>query len=132
MACTVLLALGLTMTNADARAKHHHNRASAGPAFTPKAAAGTYAAEKEAVTICVRKAAFGLAKAGGDIRHAGEAAVGQCAAEEAAVGVKSGDKIYQWQRNELHDSLIHTAQIAATQARATGCGLPPGAAKDTL
>ncbi|MDR3499146.1 MAG: D-alanyl-D-alanine carboxypeptidase [Parvibaculum sp.] len=39
MACTVLLALGLTMTNADARAKHHHNRASAGPAFTPKAAA---------------------------------------------------------------------------------------------
>ena len=102
------------------------------PDFTPKAASGTYAAEKEAVTICVRKAAFGLAKAGGDIRHAGEAAVGQCAAEEAAVGVKSGDRIYEWQRKELHDSLIHTAQIAATQARATGCGLPPGAAKDTL
>ena len=102
------------------------------PDFTARAAAGTYAAEKEAVTICVRKAAFTLAKAGGDIRHAGEAAVGQCAAQEAAVGVKSGDKIYEWQRKELHASLIHTAQIAATQARATGCGLPPGAARDTL
>ena len=101
------------------------------PDFTAKAAAGTFAGEREAASICVRKAAFALAKGGGDIAHAGEAALAQCSAQEAAIG-KSGDTLYDWQRKALHESLTHTGQITATQARAIGCGLPPGSAKDTL
>ncbi len=101
------------------------------PDFTPKAAAATFAGEKEAASICVRKAAFALAKGGGDIAHAGEAALAQCAVQEAAIG-KSGDTLYDWQRQALHESLTHTGQITATQARSKGCGLPPGTAKDTL
>ena len=79
------------------------------PDFTAKAAAGTFAAEKEAASICVRKAAFALAKGGGDIAHAGEAALAQCAAQEAAIG-KSGDTLYDWQRKVLHESLTPPAR----------------------
>jgi len=102
------------------------------PDFTAKAAPGTYAAQKEAVTLCVRKAAFALAKAGGDISHAGEAALAQCKAEEDAVGKTGPDKLYDWQRDELHESLLHTGKITAAQARSLGCGAPPGAPKDTV
>ncbi|MGA0601590.1 hypothetical protein ACO2Q3_12875 [Caulobacter sp. KR2-114] len=102
------------------------------PDFTARAAPGTYAAEKETVTLCVRKAAFAIAKAGGDITHAGDQAVSQCKAEEAAVGKAGPDKFYDWQRQELHESLVHTGKITAAQARSLGCGAAPGAPKDTI
>lgn len=101
------------------------------PDFTPKEQAGTYAGQREAVMICVRRAAFNLAKAGGPIAHAGEQALAQCSTEEAGVGTGK-DKLYDWQRKQLHETLTHTGQIAATQARSIGCGLPPGAPRDTL
>jgi hypothetical protein len=101
------------------------------PVLTATAPPGGYAAEKEAAMICVKKTAFNLAKAGGPVASIGAAAVAQCAATEKAIG-KSGETLYDWQRDQLHESLLHAAQISAVQARAMGCGLPPGAPRDTL
>ncbi len=75
------------------------------PDFTAHATGTGYAAQKEAVTLCVRKAAFAMAKAGGDISHAGDNALAQCKTEEDAVGQSGPDKLYDWQRQELHESL---------------------------
>jgi hypothetical protein len=102
------------------------------PDFTAHATGTGYAAQKEAVTLCVRKAAFAMAKAGGDISHAGDKALAQCKTEEDAVGKSGPDKLYDWQRQELHESLAHAGQITAAQARSLGCGRAPGAPKDTV
>ncbi|HWA64171.1 MAG TPA: hypothetical protein VG939_22575 [Caulobacteraceae bacterium] len=101
------------------------------PLLKATQAPGTYAAEKEAALICVKSAAFALAKAGGPLDPIPAAAVAQCSAQEKAIG-QSGGTLYDWQRQQLHESFLHAAKITAAQARSMGCGAAPGAARDTV
>ena len=100
------------------------------PDLTAKAAAGTFAGEKEAAMLCVKRAAFGMTKAGQPLPGIAETAITQCKSVEAAMG--KSDPLEDWQRKALHETLTQVAERTAVQARSMGCGLRPGEAKDTI
>jgi hypothetical protein len=100
------------------------------PDFAAKATSGTFAGEKEAAMLCVKRAAFAMVKAGQPLPGIAEAAMIQCKPAEAAMG--KTDPLEDWQRKALHETLTHVAERTATQARSTGCGQRPGEAKDTI
>lgn len=100
------------------------------PDLTPKASAGTFAGEKEAATLCIKKAAFEMTKAGQPVAGIGAAAMARCATLEAAIG--KSEPLEDWQRKALHETLTHVAERTATQSRSMGCGRRPGEAKDTI
>jgi hypothetical protein len=99
------------------------------PALAAGAAEGTWAGEKARAAYCVKRAAYELARQGGPVDPIGAAALAQCAgAEDKAMAAlaKEEGRSYPWERTQLHESLAHTAQVSARQARDIGCGLPPG------
>ena len=95
----------------------------------------SYAGQRDRTEICVKTAARDLTRAGGSVQVAAQAAVDKCAPEEAdmfkALGKEDG-KVWAWERTRLHADFVHLASLTATQARAIGCGRPPGAPPDTL
>ena len=100
------------------------------PDLIARAAAGTFAGEKEAATLCIKKAAFEMTKAGQPVAGIGAAAMAQCAPLEAAIG--KSEPLEDWQRKALHDTLTHVAERTASQSRSMGCGRRPGEPRDTI
>jgi hypothetical protein len=104
------------------------------PAFAATAQPGTYMGEREAAAICVKRAAFTIARQGGPLPPIAAAAIAQCGAEEAAAvaALKKSGPAYDYQFKIIHDDLTHAAARAAIQARAIGCGRAPGQGADTV
>jgi hypothetical protein len=103
------------------------------PALTaPTLAAGTAEGETERVVFCVKTAVRDLDRAGGPVEGAAKAAVLRCAGEEHAeyAAMARTQRIYQWEKNEMHDRLEHVALLNARQTRSRGCGRPGGAPEE--
>ena len=95
---------------------------------------GAYVGQRERESLCIKAAAHDLAQAGGPVADASRAALARCAPQEADViaALKKDGPVWPYQRKQIHDDMTHLAQIAATQARALGCGRKPGDPDDTL
>lgn len=80
-------------------------------------------------TLCVKDAVRDLDRAGGPVEQAAKAAVVRCAPQEhAEIAVMARrERVYQWEKDEIHDRLEHLALINARQTRSRGCGRPGGA-----
>ena len=101
------------------------------PKLLAAAAPGTYGADREAATNCVRQAAYALTRAGGPITNVAAAAVERCAAQEKSIS-GHGEPLYDWQRTQIHEDLLHVGKATAVQSRAIGCGRAPGEPADTV
>jgi len=94
----------------------------------------TYVGQREREGLCIKAAARDLTLAGGPVADAAAAALARCGPQEADViaALKKDGPVWPYQRQQIHDDMAHLAQIAATQARALGCGRKPGDPDDTL
>jgi hypothetical protein len=102
------------------------------PALATTLPAGTYAGEAERAAICVKFAAYDAARRGGPIEVAATAAVQSCAGQEQAElqALAKTDKVYPWEKGQIHDRLAHLALLTVRQARSKGCGKAPGEGPD--
>jgi hypothetical protein len=102
------------------------------PTLVPHAPPETYAGAHERATICIKLAAYAIAKGGGPVNAIGPAALAQCAAEQRAVVVALGREgpVWPYQQTRLNEDFAHLANLTATQARAIGCGGPSGTLSD--
>jgi hypothetical protein len=98
----------------------------------PTQPADTYAGEIERVTLCVKAAVRDFDRAGGPVEAAAQAAAARCAPHEQAeiAALARQERVYQWEKDQIHDKLEHQALINARQARSRGCGRPAGAPED--
>ena len=93
---------------------------------------GTYVGQREREGLCIKAAARDLTLAGGPVADAAAAALARCAPREADViaALKKDGPVWPYQRQQIHQDMSHLAFVAATQARATGCGRRPGEPTD--
>ncbi|HEY1927713.1 MAG TPA: hypothetical protein VGG92_09630 [Caulobacteraceae bacterium] len=91
---------------------------------TPVHAAGTVDGESERVVFCMKSAVRDLDRSGGPVEAAAKAAVQRCAQDEQAqyAAMARKERVYQWEKDEMHDMLVHTALLTARQTRSRGCG----------
>ncbi|MBV8684495.1 MAG: hypothetical protein JO111_16585 [Caulobacteraceae bacterium] len=102
------------------------------PLSPPAHAAGTTDGEDERVTLCMKTAVRELDRAGGAVEVVAKVAVARCAAEERAeyAAMARHERVYQWEKDEMHDMLQHSALLNARQTRSRGCGRTGGAAEE--
>jgi hypothetical protein len=102
----------------------------------PAAAAdrGSYAGQRVLAHACMKAAAYAIARKGGSVAFVADAVFSQCAGKEAdeIAALKKTGPVYPYQTAEIHEALVHQAMISAVQARAKGCGLPPGQKADSM
>ncbi|HEY2048992.1 MAG TPA: hypothetical protein VGH03_06595 [Caulobacteraceae bacterium] len=98
----------------------------------PADAAGTPDGETERLTLCIKSAVRDLDRAGGPAEAAAKAAVVRCAPQEQAefAAMARRERVYQWEKDEMHNRLEHVALINARQTRSRGCGRPGGAPEE--
>jgi hypothetical protein len=104
------------------------------PTLAPSADSTGYAGQRELAHACMKTAAYAIARKGGPVAAVADAVLGQCAHKEAdeIAALKKTGPVYPYQVAEIHEGLVHMAKISAIQARAKGCGLPPGEQTDTM
>jgi hypothetical protein len=90
--------------------------------------AGSYAGEADRTSICVKQAVYKYDRAGGPVEAAAQSAVADCAAQEKAEikALAKDEKVYPWEKDQIHEKLQHLALLSARQDRARGCGRPGG------
>ena len=98
----------------------------------PVHAAGTTDGETERVVLCMKTAVRDLDRTGGPAEAAAKTAVLRCVREEHAeyAAMARKERVYQWEKDEMHDMLEHTALLYARQTRSRGCGRPDGAPEE--
>ena len=104
------------------------------PTLAPPADPGSYLGQRELAHACMKTAAYAIARKGGPVAAVADAVFSQCAGKEAdeIASLKKTGPVYPYQVAEIHAELVHQAEISAVQARAKGCGLPPGQQADTM
>jgi hypothetical protein len=98
------------------------------PVLTPKAAAGTWPGEHERAQICIEVSAFQIARKGGPVEAAGEAATAKCAGNVAASfkALRKSGPVWPYQRKQIEEDYAHFGLTSAARARSEGCGAAPG------
>jgi hypothetical protein len=103
------------------------------PAMAATQPAGTFQGASERATICVKLAAYDADRAGGPVEAAAQAAMARCAPQEAAelAALARTQKVYGWEKDQIHEKLQHLALLSARQDRARGCGRAGGGGPET-
>lgn len=105
---------------------------------TPRLTAPTdprdYAGQRELAHVCMKTAAYAIARDGRAVDLVADAVFRQCAGKEAdeIAALKRTGPVYPYQIAQIHEGLVHLARISAIQARAKGCGLSPGERADSM
>jgi hypothetical protein len=104
------------------------------PTLAPPADPASYAGQRALAHACMKTAAYAIARKGGPVAAVADAVFSHCAGKEAdeIAALKKTGPVYAYQVAEIHEGLVHLAKISAVQARAKGCGLPPGQQADTM